>query len=193
MAAMYFYMFVSFMQMFFITDFMTSFIGARGIMFGGRGVVSLTPEPAYYGTLMLFFGVFSLLYYDKKQNMHAIPNILFQLFALAITSTAIGMFFLAIMFFGIIQILKLNVKAISLFVVGLFIAGVSYQPIMNKIEETRVGIIITQVIDDPWLLALADESASVRITSSYAPFMLMKHNYWMPMGFGRFQAFVTRL
>ena len=193
MAAMYFYMFVSFMQMYVITDFLTSFIGARGIMYAGRGVVSLTPEPAYYGTLMLFFGVFSLLYYNKKQNWHAIPNILFQLVFLAKTSTALGMFLLAIIAFGIIQLLKFNLKAISAFLIGIIILVASYETIMKQIEETRVGLMVQQVIEDPWLLALADESASVRITSSYAPFMVMKHNHFLPMGFGRFQAFVTRM
>ena len=74
------YFIVAFVQYFIDPHFMTFLLnqGARGVLLAGRGVVSLCPEPAFYGSLCLFFIVFSLISFTRKQNLILIPLLLIQ-------------------------------------------------------------------------------------------------------------------
>lgn len=191
LAAIIIYLIVGLVQTYFIPDFMGFLVGGtRGIMFGGRGVVSLAPEPAFYGSMMLFFTVYSLLCYNRQQNMVVIPIMMFQLLFLSKTSTGIAILLVALGIFGFVQILRFNLKVIIAFSLGLLLLISSMSYMRNKLEDSRMGDIVEQVIEDPWILALVDQSVSVRLTSSSAPFISMKHNYWMPHGFGAYRPFI---
>ena len=88
------YAFVGLMQTYVIPDFLTILVngGARGNLINGRGVVSLTSEPAFYGIMCLFFMVYSLLVYTRRQNWIAIPVLLIQLVGIAKSSTGLAIF-----------------------------------------------------------------------------------------------------
>lgn len=190
-----FYMFVGLMQNYFITDFMAFLVndGARGILFSGRGVVSLCPEPAFYGTICMFFMIFGFLEYNKKQSLIAAGILLYQLVFLAKTATAVGAVGFAFLIFGVVQVLRLKIKYALLFLVLFSTVGLAYSYIQKTFEDTRMGILVDNVIEDPLQLAMIDQSAGVRITSSFAPFLVIKHNYWMPVGFGNYNSFLRKL
>lgn len=109
-----FYTFVSMVQYYIKPDFMTFMItdNTRGNMYRGRGVISLCPEPAFYGSQCIFLMVFSLLSYNKKRNLIALPIILYQLVFLARSSTALAILAGALMIFTIYQILRFRLSYI---------------------------------------------------------------------------------
>ena len=78
----------------------------RGVLVGGRGVVSISTEPAFYGSTCLIFIVFSLLNYNRRQNLIAIPFLLFQLVFLSRSATSIGTLAVAMAIFTVVQIIK---------------------------------------------------------------------------------------
>jgi len=186
------YFFVGFMQYFVFHEFGTFMLNeARGILVHGRGVISLCTEPAFYGTICLFLMIFSLLNFNKKENMIAVPFLLFQLFFLSKSSTALAVLIAAIGVFVGIQVIKGKILFIVLFLVTAAAAAITYSRIKDNLEDTRAGQLLESFIEDPLLIAQADQSASVRLTSSFAPFISMKENYFMPQGFGRYPAFIS--
>lgn len=188
------YCFVGLVQFFLFPNFMTFLLAdSRGVLFGGRGVISLTNEPAFYGTLCLFFAIFSMMQYNFKQNLIAIPLLLFQLFFLAKTTTAVGLLGVALLIFGLIQILKRNLKYTVIFIAITIISGLSINSFLKTYEDTRMGELMAQFINDPLLLTEVDQSAAVRLTQTFAPFLGIKENYFLPFGFGRYNQFVSRL
>jgi len=189
------FLFVGMMQQFVDTGFMTFILnhGGRGALVGGRGVISLCPEPAFYGSTCLFFMIFGFLNYTKKQNIIACILIAIQVLFLAKTATAIGTFAVSFLLFGLWQLLKLRIKYIILFVIFSFSVVGGYAYIQKTFKDTRLGVLIDNIIKDPLQIALVDQSAGVRITSSYAPFLVIKHNYWMPIGFGNYNTFLRKL
>jgi len=137
--------------------------------------------------------IFSLLHYSYKQNIIVGILLFYQLAFLAKTATAIGVFGIAVMIFGLIQVLKFRLKYVFLLISFFIIAGVSFTYIQKSLEDSRLGEIVNNVIDDPLQLAMVDQSAGVRLTSSFAPFLVIRHNYWMPVGLGNYNTFLRKL
>ena len=189
------YLFVGLVQMYIYPEFMTFLINDqfRGILFGGRGVVSLCPEPAFYGSLCLFFIVFSLMNFNRKQNYILIPILIFQLFFLSRAATAMAILLVALAIFTIVQLLRFRWRYLAMVI----ILGLIVKPIINskihELEETRAGTVALQFIEEPLLITKVDESVGVRFTYAIAPFLSMKHNNFLPMGLGNFKPFLKNL
>lgn len=188
------YMFVGVMQMFFIREFGVSLVNqARGILWDGRGVISLTPEPAYYGSMCLFLLAFSLINFSKKQNLVLVPLLLIQVILMARSATAIAVLLAAIIAFIVIQMFRFRIRYILLFVFLAFGIQTSVNYLEKLAEDSRAARLFTVFIKDPLVLAEVDGSASVRLTNTMSPFLAMRHNYFMPMGFGRYKELLIDL
>lgn len=189
------YGFVALVQMFIYPQFMTFLLSdhVRGILYGGRGVVSLCPEPAFYGSLCLFLIVFSLITFTKKQNYLAIPILLFQLVFLSRAATAMSILLFALLLFTVFQLVRfkifyiLSVSLCVLLVTPIVISSI------EKMEDSRAGNIALQFLEDPFLITKIDESVGVRFTYAVVPFLSMKHSYFKPMGIGHFNPFISKL
>ena len=175
---------------FFLTDLVNG--SARGIMIGGRGVVSLCPEPAFYGTMCIFFMVFSLLNYSKRENMIALPILLFQLLFLSKSLTAVVILALALALFLIGQILRFRLKYIITTILVLFI-GVAIGNKLIPDDDTRIGQLTESFIDDPLLITKVDASVGVRFTGAIAPYLSIKYNNFLPMGIGHYKSFLQSI
>lgn len=190
-----FYGFVSLVQFYIKPDFLTFLItdNTRGNMYMGRGVISLCPEPAFYGSQCIFLMIFSLLAYNKKQNLIALPIILYQLVFLARSSTALAILVGALILFSLYQILRFRMS----YVLGVLLIVLAVTPIIqNKVhdlEQTRAGGHIIEFAKNPLLLTQIDASAGVRFTYMASPFLAMKHNHFLPMGLGQFRPFIRDL
>ena len=163
----------------------------RGALLGGRGVSSISTEPAYYGTTCLFFMIFSLINFNKQQNLTAIPILIFQLTFLSRSATAIGLLVAALLLFTVIQLLRFKINYIIATTVSLMIAVPIFMNTWNQIEETRVGQLAEEFVKNPLLIAKFDGSVAVRLTSAMAPFMALSHDYAKPRGLGNYQEFLS--
>ncbi len=185
---------VGLVQLYWYPDFMGFLLNAnRGSLLGGRGVLSLCPEPTFYGSTCLFFMIFSFLNYTKKQSKYIIPVILAQFIFLSRSSTAIVIFLLACLLFAAIQLLRFKFRYV--FFIGLFLAiaiPVGNQQ-LKKLEETRAGEIALHFIENPLNITKIDGSIGVRFTSSIAPFLNFKYNGFKPKGVGNYQSFLWKL
>ena len=189
------YFVVAAVQMYIDPGFMTALLnqGARGVMLGGRGVVSLCPEPAFYGSLCLFFMVFSLIMYSPKQNILTIGLLAVQLILFAQSATSILVFLVACCVFLFIQLLKFRLNYILYTSVIVIMCIFSWARWQDELSQSRAGILIQEIAENPLLLAQADVSAGVRITSTVSPFLAVKHYWGLPMGWGTYKAFVREL
>jgi len=189
------YFFVGFIQTYFIPDFLAFLLNgnARGNMAGGRGVVSLCSEPAFYGSMCLFFMAIALINFNKKENYILIPILLFQLFALSKTATGIGLLIIAFVIFSIVQLFKLKFKPFIILGSMALVSSIAFNHVINSYEDSRVVTVANQFVKNPMLIAQVDASASVRFTGSLAPYLNFKHNHFLPMGFGRYQEFLIQL
>ncbi len=189
------YFAVAAVQMYIDPGFMTALLnqGARGVMLGGRGVVSLCPEPAFYGSLCLFFMVFSLIMYSPKQNILTIGLLAVQLILFAQSATSILVFLVACCVFLFIQLLKFRLNYILYTSVIVIMCIFSWARWQDELSQSRAGILIQEIAENPLLLAQADVSAGVRITSTVSPFLAAKHYWGLPMGWGTYKAFVREL
>ena len=189
------YFTVGFMQMFVDPEFMTFLLnqGARGVMLGGRGVVSLCPEPAFYGSICLFFIVFSLLQYSGRQNLYSIPLLVIQLVFFSQSATSIIILLAGLLVFMVLQLLRFRMSYVLASVMVLILFTGFRGTLQDSYTDSRASILINEIIENPLLIAQIDVSAGVRITSSISPFLAMKHNAFMPMGMGRYKDFVSDL
>ena len=186
------YLFVALVQNMFYPSFMISFLhDIRGAHIGGRGVTSLTNEPSFYGIHCLFLSIIALLNFNKKQNFVLQSLLFFQLLFLAKTSTAIGLLMVSFFAFGMVQVFRRNVKYIVMLGVVVIVGIISFNSVMRAFEDTRIGNLAKDFIEDPLMLTQVDQSASVRLTATFAPFLGIKENYFMPFGFGRYNSFVS--
>lgn len=185
---------VAIVQTYFIHDFMTLFLNeGRGILVGGRGVVSLTTEPAFYGSHCLFLIVFSILNYTKKQNLVAGILLLLQMILLAKSSIGIAILGGAMLIFGFVMLLRLKVFYVLFFVMAFSLTALMQNQLLKLLEGSRSGKIIENLIKDPLLIAQVDGSIAMRVSNSFAPYFVLRHNYFLPMGYGRFLTFLKKL
>jgi len=189
------YLFVALVQLYINQDFMTFLLteNTRGNLYMGRGVISLSPEPAFYGSQCLFLMIFSFLSYDKRENLITLPLLLFQIFFLSRSSTAIVILAAAFLLFTLYQIIRLRLSYIIVVSLTLLISIPIVQNKFAELEKTRAGGLTMEFIEDPLLITKVDESVGVRFTYMASPFLAMKHNYFMPMGLGQFKPFVVNL
>ncbi len=189
------YLLVGLVQLYIYPEFLTNLVNGegRGILMAGRGVVSLCPEPAFYGSMCLFLVIFSLLNYSLKRNLLIIPLLLFQIIFLLKSSTASVILIASLAIYLIIQVLKLRIKYMVLSGV-IAIAGMLLMSNVNQIDqESRMGSLMSAFIENPLLITQVDASVGVRLTGAYAPVLSAKHNYFLPMGLGNYQNFLRRL
>lgn len=186
------YAFVGFMQIYFDPGFGTFTLtdSGRGVLVGGRGAISLTPEPAFYGTICLFFMAFSLLTYNKKQNQIAIGILMLQILLFARSSTAMMILTIALFLFTIIQILRFKLKYVTITAVVLVITVPIVNRYLDELDETRMGQITTELITNPLLITQLDGSVGTRLTGAVSPFFAFKHNKLLPMGIGNYKYFL---
>ncbi|NNE16696.1 MAG: hypothetical protein HKO66_15855 [Saprospiraceae bacterium] len=188
------YFIVGVIQAYFISDFMTLFLNeGRGIMVGGRGVVSLTTEPSFYGSICLFFMVFSILNYDTKRNIYVALFLLFQVVFLAKSATTIALIGGSVLVFGTIQLMRFKLKYVLALFLFLSVSGIFHKQIFGVIEDTRIGAITTNFMENPLLIAQVDGSVATRLCSTVAPYFVIRHKCFKPMGYGRFLPFLKEL
>jgi len=182
-------------QIYIDPDFLTFLLNesGRGVLIGGRGSISLTPEPAFYGTICWFFMSFALLSYSKRENIITAINLILQVLFVARSSTALMILAVSIFFFLAVQFLRFKMKYVLLTCLALAIVIPIGNNILEKLEETRMGDVVNGIIEDPLLITHIDLSVGTRFTGAVSPYFAFKHNYGLPMGIGSYKPFLKKL
>lgn len=188
MAVVFTYMAVGLIQLLIFPEFLTPLVNG-----GGRGVVSLCPEPAFYGSMCIFLMAFSLICFNKKQNYVTIPVLLFQILFLAQSATALAILGFSVLVFSIIQLLRLKFKYVMSMSMLILLLIPVYSNVSSKLDETRAGQIYNEFIEDPYLITRFDSSVGIRFTGSVAPFLALRYNHLLPSGIGHYKEFLSGL
>jgi len=139
-----------------------------------RGVTSLTPEPTFFGLVLLVFLVFNL--YFTRNYFIVVLNVI-GIFFLAKSSTAIiGALVVLFVWAACIRV-NIFYKILFLFLVGVMAVVPMF------VELGRVSSLYTQLLDLPRLLS-NDFSVKVRLSDVVSPYIMTFHNFLLPIGFG---------
>jgi len=194
LGVLFIYLFFGLMQMYVNVGFGEALLNeTRGVLLHGRGVVSLTTEPAFYGSTCLFFMAFSVLSYSKKQNLLVFPLLLAQMFFLSKSATALAIFFLALIVFVVIQLLRFRLNYLIVASISLLVMGPMINRQLESFGESRMGKLVSDFKENPELITQLDESVGVRLTGAIAPFLLAKERNMIPMGLGHYKPFLQDL
>jgi len=193
LSMMLIYALVGLMQLYLVPDFLNFLVNGagRGTLVGGRGVVSLFAEPAFYGSSCMFFMCFSLMQYSRKQNYIVMSLLIFQLVFLSRSATAIAIFLCAIGFFTLVQLLRFRLRYVIGAAVGILLSSMVITHYWSKIESTRAGELAAVFVENPLLITQIDGSVGIRFTGTMAPFLSMRHHYMKPQGLGYYIEFLT--
>lgn len=186
------YAFVGLVQLYLMPTFLSFLVNGagRGTLIGGRGVVSLFSEPAFYGTTCLFFLCYSLLVYTRRQNRLVAAILIFQVFFLSRSATAIAILLFGFGLFTVVQILRFRLKYVFATAVLLLTLTPLVLHYANKIESTRAGELAQTFIENPLLITQIDGSVGIRFTGTVAPILAMRHHYMKPQGLGYYIEFL---
>ena len=193
--------FYSIIVLWFLTGFIQTYIygkflsflfsKVRGTLVDGRGVTSLSTEPTYYGLIMsLFFIIYLINGWHKRSKLLGLI-IIFQIIFFSKSTTSIGLLFISICGYSLIQLLKLNVKRTITFVLGFLGVFLLLSQTKEYYEETRVYEIVELVAEKPELILAADYSVAERINHMVFPVVGLVENYFLPHGYGQFDEYLT--
>ena len=171
------YLVVGLVQTFFDANFMT-FLLNRSAAGGGRGVVSLSSEPTFYGLICLFL-ILTLSALETSNKLIYIALLLFQIVFIAQSSMIVLFLFIFVLFY---LLFKLEVKFLLMtFAVGfLIISLISFVNI-----ESRIVHLLIRVIWHPEGL-LSDGSINSRLGAIYFSVKGFIDSYGIANGFSAF-------
>jgi hypothetical protein len=171
------YLFVGIVQIIFDANFMTLLLN-RGVSGGGRGVVSLSSEPTFYGLICLFLIlIFSAL--ETKNKYIYIYLLLFQIIFLAQSSMTILFLLIFMLYYSLF-------KVSSYFLLIVFLCGVIIFIAFNFIHlDSRIFHLLDMAIMEPERLML-DGSINSRIGAIYFSIKGFIDSYGIANGFSAF-------
>lgn len=168
-------------------SFLLNRISSSGM--AGRGVASLSPEPTYYGTMLLLFLVVYLLNYADRKDKKILYFIIFQFFVLAISTTAIAMIILAFGVYFLLTLTKSTLQSIMKIVLYMMIGAMAIILISPLFEGTRFYNAAELAYQNPRLMLL-DGSMMERFNAAYFPILSLSEQYGLPKGFSTFKEYM---
>lgn len=182
------YLTVGLVQVIFNRNFM-SFLLNRVSTSEDRGVVSLTPEPTFYGVVCLFF-ILIFLSLNVKNKEKYIYMLLFQIIFLAKSSMVILL--LAVFLFYHI-IFKINIKVLSLTLLLIMKFYVLYKNYELDLWNYNIRPIylLKHFLENPTDVFLIDASVNDRLSAVYFSFKGFFDNYMLPNGFGTYESYLN--
>jgi hypothetical protein len=167
----------------------------------GRGVTSLAVEPSYYATVCIFILILNELFYGNAKYNRKLYYIIMCILVsqIIISFSGSGFLFLLVFFFskcisliffkrGVIKRKRILFSSIiiPLFVILLFL----YLPVL---QYTRAGILLKNVLKDPMMLLLTDQSVADRISHVLLSFYSLLYSYGVGLGLGTWEDYSNLL
>ena len=181
------WIFVGILQLLIDRDILT-FLLNRSRTSSVRGVTSLSPEPSYFGTHLLF--MFLLVVYLSSLQGKKIPKYVLLVVTLAIiflsqSTTAI---LIMVTVFLLLIVGKLNLKTTPVFILLLGISVfISYSMLINLPGGSfRAVTLVQQFADNPSWFITVDGSVNIRLLHPIVSIYSSFQNNLLPMGYASF-------
>ncbi|MFT6127425.1 MAG: hypothetical protein ACJAVA_001915 [Flavobacteriaceae bacterium] len=180
------YLIIALIQYLFDRGFLT-FLLSRARTTHNRGVVSLSTEPTTYGLICLFFIlIFIALNIPNKKKYILI--LLLQIIFLAQSSMVI---LLLLIFYCYHIIFNLNLKNILIGFVCLIILLLFFSNIDLLSNDSRLIVLIKNVINHPMQILTIDASVNDRASAIYFSIKGFVDNYFLPNGFSSYEYYLN--
>jgi len=179
--ASFIYFIIGFLQYTILPDFLSFLVPHQGtsdeLFLSGRGVSSLTPEPSYFGFMMLLFFFFGIFYNDKILKLISLISILFL-------AKSITVIFCLLITLYIIYSFK-NTRRLFVSLISSFIIFIIFIIIIQTyVGDTRALVLMQAFLSDGFSSTIEnDASATGRLYHITYPISQSFSNYLIPFGF----------
>lgn len=157
----------------------------------GRGVVSLAPEPTYYGSVIILFMIVYFLNFSEKKDYRLLLIIMIQLVLLSISSTSILVLACAIGVYFLVVFVNLPVKKILIIASYTAVSAVTIAFLAPFFAGSRVYKLASIVLSKPELILL-DQSVSERFNAIYFSIGSIFNNYGIPHGYNAYKDYMLK-
>lgn len=175
------YIIVGVIQLFILPGFLSFLVphqgGAEELSLSGRGVSSLTPEPSYFGFIMLLYFFLGYLYKDKLLIFISFVSIIILAQSFTVISCLAFSSIIILMFKN-----KINFIVVITLIIILIIALLAFLSKSNL--DTRSIILMQNIITDGFSSTIDnDASATGRLYHITYPIMSSFSNFLIPFGY----------
>jgi hypothetical protein len=157
----------------------------------GRGVVSLSPEPTYYGSVIILFLIIYFLNFTFKKDYKLLTVLMIQLIFLSLSSTSILVLLVATAIYLMVVFVNLPLKKISLILSVSAVIMLSIFFISPLFSGSRVYKLVSIVLLKPELILL-DESIAERFNAIYFSIGSLFDNYGIPNGYNSYTNYILK-
>ena len=157
----------------------------------GRGVVSLAPEPTYYGSVILLFLIVYFLNFANRKDYRLLIILIIQLLALSISSTSMLVLLVATGLYFVVVFVNLPVKKILFIVSASVLFTLLIALIAPLFSESRVYKLVSIFLSKPELILL-DQSVSERFNAIYFSIGSLSDNYGIPHGYNAYKDYILK-
>jgi hypothetical protein len=175
------YTLVGVIQLFILPGFLSFLVphqgGAEELLLSGRGVSSLTPEPSYFGFIMLLYFFLGFLFKDKFL-------IILSFISILILAQSITVIFCLVFSITLILMFKNKFNFIfSIFIISILIISL-FLYLNNSNLDTRAITLMQSIITDGFSSTIDnDASATGRMFHITYPIISSLSNFLIPFGF----------
>jgi hypothetical protein len=182
---------VGIIQKFIYGNFLTFLLSrSSGVAaFKGRGVVSLSPEPTYYGSVIILFLIVYFLNFSDRKDYKLLAVLMIQLIVLSISSTAILILLVALGLYLMVVFVNLPLKKIAFILAGSVAIMLSIFFISPLYSGSRLYKLVSIVLSKPELILL-DQSISERFNAIYFSIGSLFDNYGIPNGYNAYTNYI---
>lgn len=175
------YIIVGIIQLFILPGFLSFLVphqgGAEELLLSGRGVSSLTPEPSYFGFIMLLFFFLGHLYKDKFLIFISFISIIILAQSFTVISCLAFSSIIILMFKNKLNFI-ITISFIVISIIALFIF------LSNSNLDTRSIILMQNIMTDGFSSTIDnDASATGRLFHITYPIMSSFSNFLIPFGY----------
>lgn len=158
----------------------------RLVIKGGRGSVSLAPEPAYFAITLILYSLvlYSINIRNKKYFIYSFLSIGL------LAKSFVGLFYIITILF-LVYFNKKNIKKIFLIAILLVLSLVMIKLFSANFLRYRIIYLLNLFLENPKILILKDGSSKIRVISLLFSLKGAITNFFIPNGFSTWTRYVT--
>lgn len=154
-----------------------------------RGVVSLAPEPSYYGIMCIFLLIFNVIWFRMK-SVYVLCAMQIILFSQSFMMIAYLFIFFYVLLFSRVgefkKFLLVFVPIVSYFMLNVLFSSLSID------TTSRTITLLSYFAESPFIIFKIDASANDRLAHIFFSFKGALSNYLLPNGFSAWEHYITK-
>jgi len=153
-----------------------------------RGVVSLAPEPSYYGIICIFFLLLNVIWF-KSKTIYLLSSIQIIFFS---QSFMIIVYLFLFYYFLLLSNVNLKSKLILIFapIIGYYFLAILFSELVIE-SSSRTLKLFSYFFDNPFLVFKIDASANDRLAHIYYSIKGAFDNFLFPKGFSHWEEYIN--